>query len=230
MDLYRLVQSLQSQGLHTPLLIRFLDIIGDRIRKLNVGSLHTVASFPLGVSVVLCILQPENLLLVPVHMSTMRPPPPSSRLTCAVPCWCRTPSAPPSIASSTRYAPNRKKSLHRQEKKWLPNHSLRTPLSESAKVPDSRTSWGGCLIAARPWLTVPWRLVVLPQGVYQGVFPVKCNHDKDILRSIVEYGEHTLLLPARWLAGALFTLAALWHTALLCSWLKHACSCPYPFS
>ncbi|GAB4817650.1 hypothetical protein N2152v2_004696 [Parachlorella kessleri] len=27
------------------------------------------------------------------------------------------------------------------------------------------------------------------QGVYQGVFPVKCNHDKDLLRSVVEFGK-----------------------------------------
>ena len=26
-------------------------------------------------------------------------------------------------------------------------------------------------------------------GQYRGVFPVKCNHDREVIRSIVEYGE-----------------------------------------
>lgn len=36
-DVYKLVQSLHEQGLRMPVLLRFLDIIGDRIERLNVG-------------------------------------------------------------------------------------------------------------------------------------------------------------------------------------------------
>lgn len=36
-DIYRLVQQLHEQGLRTPCLLRFLDIVGDRIARLNVS-------------------------------------------------------------------------------------------------------------------------------------------------------------------------------------------------
>jgi arginine decarboxylase len=32
---------------------------------------------------------------------------------------------------------------------------------------------------------------VLHQGVYQGVFPVKCNHDRRLLETVVNYGKPT---------------------------------------
>jgi len=38
-DVYRLVQALHKQGLRTPVLLRFLDILGDRIVRLNVSDL-----------------------------------------------------------------------------------------------------------------------------------------------------------------------------------------------
>jgi arginine decarboxylase-like protein len=35
-DVHKLVQALHTQGLRTPVLLRFLDIVGDRIVRLNV--------------------------------------------------------------------------------------------------------------------------------------------------------------------------------------------------
>jgi hypothetical protein len=37
LDLYKLTQAAQAQGLRTPLLFRFLPIVGHRIDKLNVS-------------------------------------------------------------------------------------------------------------------------------------------------------------------------------------------------
>jgi arginine decarboxylase len=44
-DLYRLVQDLQSRNLSLPLLIRFPDIVGDRIRRLNESFRRAIAEY-----------------------------------------------------------------------------------------------------------------------------------------------------------------------------------------
>ncbi|KIZ00017.1 arginine decarboxylase [Monoraphidium neglectum] len=46
-DVFRLVQELHARGLRTPLLLRFLDIVGDRIERLNVRRRGSSAA-PLG--------------------------------------------------------------------------------------------------------------------------------------------------------------------------------------
>ena len=59
------------------------------------------------------------------------------------------------------------------------------------------------------------------QGVYNGVFPVKCNHDKDLIQAVVDYGGCWAATArgrlAGWLAGRQL-LAPAGRRAPLCCW------------
>ena len=71
----------------------------------------------------------------------------------------------------------------------------------------SQAGGGGCCVAAtanrrrrppRAWLVVQAAFRAAIErfeyaGVYAGVFPVKCNHDKDLIQAVVDYGGWMLL-------------------------------------
>jgi hypothetical protein len=61
-DVYKLVQSLADQGLRTPCLLRFLDIVGDRIERLNVRAGAQLAFIRAAVPVITTIFGQADLL------------------------------------------------------------------------------------------------------------------------------------------------------------------------
>lgn len=114
---------LAAQGLHTPLILRFTDIIGERIAKLNVSKMH------------------YNLFREEITNGKIN----EFGMICL-----------PGVACS---------------------------LADCLEV-HSVTQHSVCLQAA---FAVAARRCCYP-GRYQGVFPVKCNHDPDVVSAVLEFG------------------------------------------
>lgn len=162
LDLYALTEQLTAAGLHAPLLFRFLPIVGHRIAKLNVRAPAAAAASKPG-------LRHVQLGGSQQHWQRARQLRRSAAVMHGRPPVPSKPLPPPLNCNPSAAFSAAVKGVEQQ----------------MCRCPPTPCRWFRCLPQAAFSAAIE-RFEY--QGAYNGVFPVKANHDKSLIDAVLEYG------------------------------------------